>query len=75
MQGCGAIFPERQGIERISAAGGTVQALQASELHRRIPDFISRYPKNTFVSEARQQIENLDSPLRAGGQRRRIHGV
>jgi len=60
MQGCGAIFQKDKALREFQLQEEQYKPYKLQNSIEGYRDFISRYPKNTFVSEARQQIENLE---------------
>ena len=60
MQGCGVLFQKDKALREYQLQEEQYTPYKLKNSIEGYREFISRYPKNTFVSEARQQIENLE---------------
>jgi len=60
MQGCGALFQKDKALREYQLQEEQYKPYKMKNSIEGYREFIARYPKNTFVSEAKQQIENLE---------------
>ncbi len=60
MQGCGVLFQRDKALREYQLQEEQYKPYKLKNSIEGYREFIARYPKNTFVSEAKQQIENLE---------------
>ena len=60
LPGCGSLFQRDKDLKKFQMQEEQYKPYKLKNNIEGYKEFIERYPKNTFVSEAKQQIENLE---------------